>query len=91
MFLCGFPFFFLSFFQLVTDKYEKTCFNAKQMILTSEWHAVHLFAGPNTQHIVHLLEGQKGCYVKTSLVKDIFTALLLNKFIYILFVLLKET
>ena len=29
MFLCGFPFFFLSFFPLLTEKYEKTCFNAK--------------------------------------------------------------
>ena len=30
VFLCGFPFFFVSFFELVMEKYKKTCFTEKK-------------------------------------------------------------
>ena len=47
VFLLFFAFSFL--FAFVAEKDGKTCFNAKEMILTREWHAEHLFAGQNTQ------------------------------------------
>ena len=40
---------FLSFFPLMTEKDEKTCFMQKQMILTSKRHEKHPFTGRNTQ------------------------------------------
>ena len=45
-----FLFFFLSFFPLVTEIDEKLVLTQKQMILTSEWHAEHPFAGQNAQN-----------------------------------------
>ena len=48
LFWC-FPFFFLSFFRLLREKYKKIVLMQKQMILSSERHAEQPFAGQNTQ------------------------------------------
>ena len=54
-FYCAFLSFFFLIFPLVMEKYEKNCINSKQMILTSERRAKHLFAGRNTQHATYFL------------------------------------
>ena len=49
--ICSNRYFFvctLSLFLFLMEKDRKTCENAKKMILTSEWHAKHLFAGQYT-------------------------------------------
>ena len=53
MFLCYFSFLFSFFFPLVTEKDVKTFFTQKQMILTSERRAEHLFAGWNMQNMFY--------------------------------------
>ena len=47
MFSC---YFFALYFPVV-EKDVKTCFDAKKMICSSEWHVEHLFAGQNIQQI----------------------------------------
>ena len=52
LFLCFLS--FLSFFQLVTEKDEKTCFHAETNEFNQQTETEHPFAGQNTQ--------QKGVY-----------------------------
>ena len=46
-----FPFFFLSFFPVLTEKVKKLAFMQLQMILTNKGCAEHPFGGRNTQHM----------------------------------------
>ena len=43
--------FALSFFLLLMEKDKKLVLTQKQLIMTGKWHAEHLFAGRNTQHL----------------------------------------